>query len=226
MRGTLSGSSSKASIRPANATTPLANSGCQDTDLLKSRCKADSMWLFGKRNRQASAKAETQPRIPTVKFDESQVAASVEADIRSTLRHFPEIGTDELQPVYDAALQSVRAGHALNILYDALIRVGLDKHRAAEIARLVNSRATTLMQRERQVKLGITEAVWMYSGAPCMLRPKVPSAADRKRDAEHSAANGKRFVVAMGMLMNGRRVWPGQEPGCKCVSKPIIPGLE
>jgi hypothetical protein len=184
------------------------------------------MWLFGKKKKPVRSKAETQPRIPTVKFDGNRVTAAVEAKIRSTLRRLPEIGIDKFQPVYEAALQSVRAGRALNILCDALIGIGLDKRRAAEIARLVNGRATSLMERERQVSLRITEAVWMYSGAPCMSRPKTPSAADRKRDAEHSAANGKRFPVAKGMLINGQRVWPGQEPGCKCASKSVIPGLE
>lgn len=183
--------------------------------------------LFGKRDK-AVALPKTkagQSRIPTVKFDQSRVTAAVEAEVRSTLQGVSEIGESRFASAYDAALQSVRAGRNLKILHDALMDLGLAKQRASEVARLVNSRATSLMERERQSSLGITEAVWLYSGAPCMTNSKTPLSEDRRRDADHLGANGKRYAVAEGMLMNGRRVWPGQEPGCKCVSKSVVPGF-
>lgn len=184
------------------------------------------MWFFGKKNKPVDAAVKTKPRMPTVKFDQSRVTPAVEADIQTTLQGLPEIPAAKRQRIYDAALKSIRAGRALNILNDVLIGIGMDKRRAAEIARLVNDRATSLMERERQTALGITEAVWCYSGAPCMFRPKTPSPENIKRNAEHEAVNGKRFPMAKGMLINGRRVWPGMEPGCKCGFRSVIPALD
>jgi hypothetical protein len=183
------------------------------------------MWSFGKNKKAADSKAEARPRVPTVKFDQSRVTAAVEADILSTLQGVPEISADKLRPAYEAALRSLRAGRALHILHDALTGLGLGKSRASEIPLLIANRATSLMNREQQVSLGIAEAVWLYSGAPCMPNGGMPSPEDRKRNAAHLAANGKRFPIAKGMLMGGRLVWPGQEPGCKCVSKSVIPGF-
>jgi len=183
------------------------------------------MWFFGKSKKAVGSKVEARSRIPTVKFDQNRVTAAVEADILSTLQGVPEISADKLRSAYEAALRSVRAGRALHILHDALIGLGLKKPRASEIALLVANRATSLMNREQQASLGIAEAVWLHSGAPCMPNGRTPSPEDRKRNAAHLAADGKRFPVATGMLMGGRRVWPGQEPGCKCVSKSVIPGF-
>jgi hypothetical protein len=184
------------------------------------------MWFFGKRDKAAVPQAAVPSHIPTVKFDQRRVTAAVEAEIKSTLQGVPEIGTDKLAWAYEAALRSVRAGRNLKILHDALTGLGLTKHHASEIALLVNNRATSLMNREQQGSLGITEAVWLYSGAPCMLNAKTPSPDDKRRNADHLAANGKRFPIAKGMLMGGQRVWPGQDPGCKCISRSVIPGFK
>lgn len=183
--------------------------------------------LFGKRDKAAALPAtETvRPRVSTVKFDQSRVTDAIEAEVRSTLQGVSEMGASKLAPAYNAALQSVRAGRDLKVLCDVLVNLGLTRQRASEVAMLVNNQATSLMDRERQGSLGITEAVWLHSGAPCMTNRKTPSPEDRKRSADHLTANGKRYAVAEGMLMNGRRVWPGQEPGCKCISKPVISGF-
>jgi hypothetical protein len=183
--------------------------------------------LFGKRDKAAPQVTVAAPsHIPIVKLDQSRVTTAVEAEIKSTLRDVPEIGAGELASAYGAALQSVRAGRDLKILHDALIGLGLTKRRASEVAILVNNRATSLMNREQQASLGITKAVWLYSGAPCITSSGTPSLEDERRNTDHLAANGKSYVIVKGMLMSGRRVWPGQDPGCKCVSKSVIPGFD
>ena len=58
------------------------------------------------------------------------------------------------------------------------------------------------------------------------MNPKKPSAKDIRQDAAHRAVNGKRYEVIKGMLLNGRLTMPGWEERCKCVSRPIIPGLD
>jgi hypothetical protein len=38
-------------------------------------------------------------------------------------------------------------------------------------------------------------------------------------------ANGKLFEISTGMFLNGKWTWPGVEPGCRCISKSVIPGF-
>ena len=108
-----------------------------------------SMWPFGKRNETAVLPVGVPSGIPTVRFDQGRVTVVIEAEIKSTLQDIPEIGAANLAPAYDAVLRSVRRGRDLETLCDALIRLGLTKGRASEVATLVNSRATSLMDRER-----------------------------------------------------------------------------
>jgi hypothetical protein len=82
-----------------------------------------------------------------------------------------------------------------------------------------------MMQIEQQLMHGITEAKWIYSGAPCYSARK-PSEADTRRDIYHRAANGKRYTLAMGLLINGHLTHPGAEVGCKCTFISIIPGFK
>ena len=90
-----------------------------------------------------------------------------------------------------------------------------------QIARLLNNKATALMDRERQGSLGIKQAHWLYSGAPCELNPKKPTG----QDTAHRAANGKLYDVSTGIFLNGKWTWPGVEPGCRCISKSVVPGF-
>ena len=102
----------------------------------------------------------------------------------------------------------------------------MTKQRASEISIRLNNKATALINRNQQVSIGIKYAIWVYSGAPCQVNPKKPSAKDIRQDAAHKAADGKRYEVAKGMLLNGELTMPGQEEGCKCISRPIIPGFD
>lgn len=85
------------------------------------------------------------------------------------------------------------------------------------------SRERALSNRNRQLELGITEAIWLYSGAPCDIDPRKPRG---NQNASHKAANGKRFMIAEGMFLDGKWTWPGHEDGCRCVSRSVIPALD
>jgi hypothetical protein len=78
------------------------------------------------------------------------------------------------------------------------------------------------IDRERQSALGITHAIWLYANAPCMKDPFHPTAADVKRDAAHREANGKKYRIDKGLLVDGKRTWPGKEEECKCISRSVI----
>jgi uncharacterized protein with gpF-like domain len=162
--------------------------------------------------------------IPTVKFDASRVTETVKADLRKNIMLLEGISRNHFERVNDAALRSISAGRDLSLLYNVLMQMNIDgmtKQRAEEIARLLNNKATALMDRERQGSLGIKQAHWLYSGVPCEINPKKPTG----QDAAHRVANGKLYDVSTGMFLNGKWTWPGVEPGCRCISKSVVPGF-
>jgi uncharacterized protein with gpF-like domain len=162
--------------------------------------------------------------IRTVKFDASRVTDAVKADLRKNIALLKDVDQKHFEPIYDAVLRSISAGRDLHLLYKALMHMsigGLTKRRAEDIARQLNNAATAFMHREHKEAFGIKQAKWLYSGAPCEINFKTPTG----QDAAHRAANGKIFDVSKGMFLNGKWIWPGGEPGCKCVAKPIVPGF-
>ena len=160
--------------------------------------------------------------IPTIKFDASRITETVKADLKKYILLFGEINQNHFEQIYDAALRSISAGRDLSLLYNVLIQMdGITKRRAGEIALLLNNKATALMSKERQESLAIKQAQWLYSGVPCEINSSVPTG----QDVAHKAASGKLFDVRKGMFLDGKWTWPGVEPGCRCVSKAVIPGF-
>lgn len=113
--------------------------------------------------------------------------------------------------------QAVQAGGDLKVLTDGLVKQhGVTRRRAARIAHDQNRKATASLQRAKWLELGITRAKWLHSAGGKTPRP------------EHVAFNGKTYDVAKGHdFDNGEGiVWPGTAINCRCVSVPIIPGLD
>jgi uncharacterized protein with gpF-like domain len=167
--------------------------------------------------------------LPTVKFDPKRVDDEVKADLSTNIRKMREFDESNFDQIYDAAVQSISRGGDLAVLYNAIMGLNLSdmtKERAGQIALTLNNKATAIMNQKQQVSLGIKYAISMYSGAPCHSNPRNPSARDVRQDTAHRGANGKRYEVAKGMLLNGRLTIPGREAGCKCASRSIIPGLD
>ena len=163
--------------------------------------------------------------LPTVKFDPSRVTDEVKTNIRKNVESINGLDPKDIDQVYEAALRSVSAGGNLFLLSNTIMQIGIDgmtKKRAGRIAGLLNNRAFAIIERNRQLALGITEAIWMYSGAPCGLDPKKPG----RLDAAHRAANEKKYRVAKCMYLNKRWTWPGCEEGCRCTCRAIVPGIE
>ena len=171
------------------------------------------------------------PATPTyevfaVKFDPSVVTETVKADIRKNVGLIECIPPEYFDQIYDAAVHSVTAGGNLYALSTAILQMNIDgmtKKRAKRIALTLNSKATAVITRERQQRLGITEAIWLYSGAPCDIDPKKPQG---NQNTSHKAANRKRFKVAEGMFLDGKWTWPGYEDGCRCVSRSVVPAFD
>jgi hypothetical protein len=74
--------------------------------------------------------------------------------------------------------------------------------RAELIARDQSNKANAVVNRARQMELGITDAIWMHSHAGKVPRP------------DHVAANGKQYKVAEGCLISGKLIQPGELINC------------
>jgi len=83
--------------------------------------------------------------------------------------------------------------------------------RAELIARDQSNKANAVVNRARQLELGLEWAVWMHSHAGKTPRP------------DHVAANGKRYKIAEGCLISGKYIQPGEEINCRCTSRPVLP---
>ena len=166
--------------------------------------------------------------IPSVQFDPKWVTDAVKADLKSNIQKI-EGFEPYFEEIYDAALRSISRGRDVATLFDFIMGLNLPditKQRAREISLSLNNKASALINRDRQAALGIEHSIWVYSGAPCQLNPKKPSVEDVRQDAEHKAANGKRYEIAKGMFLNGRFTIPGWADGCRCSSRSIIPGFD
>ena len=128
------------------------------------------------------------------------------------------IATQYHTQVQTLVMQSVTAGRDLKTLTDELTqRYGISRRRAALIARDQNNKATAVMTRARQQGLGITEAIWLHSHG------------GKEPRRTHLANDGKRYNIAEGWYDPDpkvrKRIWPGTEINCRCVSKSIIKGF-
>jgi len=176
--------------------------------------------LFGEKHEVREPQSRVYA-IPTVKFDQSHVTASVKADLKQNIAELPDVPQRHHKAIYRAALASILKGRDLHFLTEAIRAeeiVGMRHHRIAEISRLLHHKASALMHKERQLKLGVVRAVWVWSQVPC-------DGISPNQAQEHRTANGTEFEMAKGLYVNGKWTWPGREEGCKCISRSIIKGF-
>jgi hypothetical protein len=154
--------------------------------------------------------------MPTVKFKmtraQQDVMASVIEENVSLIQSIPK---EYLSDVTTIVTQGFSAGRDGSFIKNQLMqKYGITKRRAEFIARDQCNKATAAFNRVRQIEIGITEAIWVHSGAGRHPRP------------DHVAASGKKYDVAEGCLISGKYILPGQLPNCRCISRSIIPGFE
>lgn len=92
-------------------------------------------------------------------------------------------------------------------------RHGITRRRAEFIARDQVRKATSALSNARQRAAGIKKGTWLHSGGGNQPRHK------------HVQANGKEFDLDKGLPIGdkGQYVLPGEEPGCGCTWKPVLP---
>ena len=176
--------------------------------------------------------ASTEPRarkMPTVSFDASRVNAAVMDNVRQTLASLPGMPSPTPPAVMEAVKTCVERGGAHAVLFAALkqhLPESAPQGEVEEMTRFVNAQARALMDRDRQLGLGIVQAKWSYSNAPCKTRSARDTDAMTAQDKAHKAANGNVYDVATGLTLQGKPTWPGMEPGCKCTFRLVVPFLE
>lgn len=125
------------------------------------------------------------------------------------IRSIPE---QYLGQVEGEVMRSYAAGRDLESLVNALKALYPIADRRAElIARDQSNKANAVVARARQLELGITEAIWMHSHGGKEPRPG------------HVKADGKRYKIAEGCLIDGEYIQPGEEINCRCTSRPVLP---
>lgn len=136
---------------------------------------------------------------------------AVVADNVGLIKSIPE---QYLNNVQGAVMRSVSTGRDLKSLASEVEKqYGLTKRRAAFIAIDQNNKATAVINKVRQQELGITKAVWKHSHAG--KHPRV----------SHLAYDGKEYDIEKGAYIDGKYIWPGTEPRCRCTSQSVIKGF-
>jgi SPP1 gp7 family putative phage head morphogenesis protein len=151
-------------------------------------------------------------RFKATKAQRDVLQASVHENV-SLIRSIPTRHLDEVEGL---VMRSVQQGRNLGELSKELNkRFGVTRRRAALIARDQNNKASASFHRVRQLELGIEKAIWIHSGGGRHPRPT------------HVKNNGKQFDVAKGWLdpAINKRIWPGTEINCRCVSRAVVPGF-
>lgn len=153
----------------------------------------------------------------SVQFDITRAQTDLmAATVHENVALIKSIPQHALLQVEGAVMRSVQAGRDLAPLAKFINhQYGVTKRRAALIARDQNNKATGAMTRERQLELGLEEAIWQHSAAGKEPRPT------------HVKMNGKKFKIAKGMwdAAEGRYVHPGELINCRCTARPIVPGF-
>lgn len=155
----------------------------------------------------------------TVEFKMTAAQSDIlHATINSNVDLIKSIPQQYLTQVQGAVMRSVQTGRDLGALAKELQdHHGVTKRRAAFIARSQNNMATASMTRARQVELGLTEAIWVHSGGGKHPRPTHLQAGRDKA----------RYFTSEGWLdpAVGKRIFPGELPNCRCVSRAVVKGF-
>jgi uncharacterized protein with gpF-like domain len=107
------------------------------------------------------------------------------------------------QETYELIWSYVMKGYdAFGLARELSDRLGMAPERAKLIARSQYNMARAVMENAERMEMGIREAVWHYE-----TRCGIPS---------HRALKGRRYVLAQGASLDGKRLWPGSEPSCYC----------
>lgn len=155
----------------------------------------------------------------TVQFKLTRAMNDVlQATVGENVSLIKSIASQHLTQVEGLVMRSVTAGRDLESLAKELQeQFEVTKRRAARISLDQNNKATAALTRVRYVDLGIKTAKWRHSGGGKEPRPSHVKA----------SREGVTYNIDEGWLdpAIGKRIWPGSEINCRCVSIPIVAGF-
>jgi SPP1 gp7 family putative phage head morphogenesis protein len=153
----------------------------------------------------------------TVKFKMTRAMRDImAATVSQQVSLIKSIPNQYFTNIEGLVMRSVQTGRDLGQLTkDLQEQFGITRRRAAFIARDQNNKATASMTRARQDELGITQAIWVHSGAGKHPRPT------------HVDMNGTKYDVNKGTWDPAVKRWifPGEEINCRCFCRSVIPGF-
>lgn len=149
----------------------------------------------------------------TVNFKLTQAMRDAfQAKLAENVSLIKSIPAEYLQKVEGVVMRSYSAGRDLHSMVKEIRQLYPEASNRAElIARDQSNKANAVVNRTRSLELGIEEAIWMHSHAGKTPRPS------------HVAANGKRYKIAQGCLIDGKYIQPGEEINCRCTSRVVLP---
>ncbi len=149
----------------------------------------------------------------TVKFTMTPaVRDAFEASLEENVGLIRSIPAKYHEQVAGIVNRSYTAGRDLaTMTKDIRSRYKVTKDRAVLIARDQSNKSNAVVNRARQLELGITRAVWQHSHAGKEPRPG------------HVAANGREYSIAKGCRIDGEFIQPGELINCRCTSRPVLP---
>lgn len=156
----------------------------------------------------------------TVNFRLTPAARDIlKATVEQNVQLIRTIPQQYLAGVQGDVMRSVQTGRDIGQLAKSLQqKYGVTKRRAAFIARDQNAKATSAIQKARQLELGLNQGIWMHSSGGKEPRPT------------HVGNDGKVFDLATGWYDPDpkvrQRIMPGELPNCRCVWRAVIPGFD
>lgn len=144
------------------------------------------------------------------------VRDAFEASLNENVGLIRSIPQEYLQKVEGVVMRSYTAGRDLSSMVKGLQEIypGIGK-RAHLIARDQSNKANAVVNRARNLQLGLTQGIWMHSGAGKTPRPA------------HLEAGKDRLVfdIAKGAPVGpqGKYVLPGEEINCRCTYRVKLP---
>ncbi|MDA3876621.1 MAG: hypothetical protein PF483_05990 [Halothiobacillus sp.] len=142
----------------------------------------------------------------------------MDATIAENVALIKSIPSQYLTQVEGIVMRGAQTGRdAGQIAQDLRERLGVTKRRAAFIARDQVEKSTASFNRARFLEVGIEQAVWVHSGGGMSKRPSHVKA----------GRDGVVYDVSKGWYDPDAKEWiqPGYLPNCKCVGRPVLPGI-
>jgi SPP1 gp7 family putative phage head morphogenesis protein len=137
-----------------------------------------------------------------------------EASLAENVGLIKSIPSQYLQEVEGIVMRNYAAGRDLkSMAAEIRERYAVAANRAVLIARDQSNKCSAVVQRARQIEIGIKQSIWMHSHA------------GKEPRRSHMAMNGKIYEVDKGMYDPDVKdfIFPGQLINCRCVGRSVLP---